>query len=78
MEEKIGIEETKKFLDCLTKNVIDLMKIDYQKIYSELSDIDDEERKEIMIEIAEVVLEILYSMKGSSLIGLSAVLGKLK
>lgn len=66
----MGIEETKKLIDCLTGNVIGLTSIDYEAIKMELADLDGSEKIELLASVGGAVLEILTLFKGSSILKL--------
>lgn len=59
----MGIEETKKLINYIKSDIIGLLQIDYGKIEAELTDLDIEEKKELLILVGGAVIEILACIK---------------
>ena len=59
----MGIEETLKFLDVLKGDILELFKIDYEKVVAEMQDIDTLEGMELFKEITLAVLEIMTKVQ---------------
>lgn len=75
----MGITETRKLITMLKSDVIGLLSIDYQVVGEELSELDLEEKKELLILIGGAVIEILACVKlGPSGAVFSALKGLVK
>jgi hypothetical protein len=59
----MGITETRKLITMLKSDIVGLLSIDYQVVGEELSELDIEEKKELLILIGGAVIEILACIK---------------
>jgi hypothetical protein len=64
-----GIDETRKLIEAIKGNIIDLIHIDYELVMAEMRDIDAEEAKDLLIDIGSAVIEILAAIKLSKING---------
>jgi hypothetical protein len=64
-----GIDETRKLIEAIKSNIIDLIHIDYELVMEEIRDVDAEEAKDLLIDIGSAVIEILAAIKLSKING---------
>lgn len=64
-----GIDETRKLIEAIKSNIIDLIHIDYELVMEEIRDVDAEEAKDLLIDIGSAVIEILAAIKMSKING---------
>ena len=60
--EKLGIEETEKLIFILSNNILELFTVDFEKVIEELDDIDEKERQQLLIDIAEASIDIMLKI----------------
>jgi len=65
----MGIDETLRLIHVIKNDVIELMSIDYDLVGKELGELNSEEKKELMIEVVSAIIQILASIKLSSISG---------
>lgn len=66
----MGISETTKLINVLKNDVIELLSLDYELIGKELSELDAEEKKELLIEIGGAIIQILAAINMSKASGM--------
>jgi len=59
----MGIEETRKLIKMLKGDIVGLLSVDYDLVGQELSDLDTEEKKDLLILVGGAVIEILACVK---------------
>jgi hypothetical protein len=59
----MGIDETRKLIGMLKSDVVGLLSIDYTLVGEELSELDLEEKKDLLILVGGAVIEILACVK---------------
>jgi prefoldin subunit 5 len=57
------LNETKHLIDAIKNDIIELLSIDYEQVSAELSDLDAEEKKELLILVGGGIIDILASVK---------------
>jgi hypothetical protein len=75
----MGITETKKLIGMIKSDILGLMSVDYDLVGKELSELDLEEKKELLVLIGGAVIEILAMVKlGPASVVFSALKGLTK
>lgn len=59
----MGIEETRKLIGMIKGDILGLMSIDYDLVGREISELDLEEKKELLVLVGGAVIEILAMVK---------------
>jgi hypothetical protein len=59
----MGIEETRKLITMLKGDIVGLLSVDYDLVGQELSELDTEEKKDLLILVGGAVIEILACVK---------------
>ena len=59
----MGIEETRKLITMLKGDIVGLLSVDYDLVGKELSELDTEEKKDLLILVGGAVIEILACVK---------------
>ena len=59
----MGIEETRKLITMLKGDIVGLLSVDYDLVGQELSELDSEEKKDLLILVGGAVIEILACIK---------------
>jgi hypothetical protein len=73
----MGITETRKMIGMLKSDIIGLLSVDYSLVGEELSELDIEEKKELLIAIGGAFIEILACIKLGPSGAVFSVLSKL-
>lgn len=59
----MGITETKKLIGMIKSDILGLMSVDYDLVGKELSELDLDEKKELLVLVGGAVIEILACLK---------------
>ena len=59
MTEKVGIVNTEKLINVIKGNVLNLLTIDYAAIKNELENLDADEKRELLVDLGEAVLDVI-------------------
>lgn len=63
----MGIEETEKLIEVLEGDILNLFQIDYERVVSELDDLDLSEKMRLMVSLGEAALKIMTAISGFGL-----------
>jgi hypothetical protein len=72
------LNETKRLINAIKNDIIELLSIDYSQVEAELSDLDSEEKKELLILVGGALIDILATVKLGPLGAAVKVLSALK